>query len=294
MPFNTQNRNSSFAGQAKVEPSQYNTTNALFQASQTLGSVGAPTSHSRDAGLTSPGSDALLFSSGDIAGVNGSNAANSEYATSPSAPSVSGDRQATQFEPLYQAHTLARQQEEQLMSNTGTAFEAHHYPPNPRYNPAENLSIELQPPAAQYHNVSAGTNVPGALLPGSLNRPAALSSNTAPGSVPTLPQLSTQMQQHSQTTRPAILNQTHSYSRSSPAGMDQPKYKAFTNTPESNKFNSPNTSYISHMSQTGSYSPLGLADIRPRADAGFSDEPMSPAVPSDADAPQYQIGRAHV
>jgi DDB1- and CUL4-associated factor 7 len=39
------------------------------------------------------------------------------------------------------------------------------------------------------------------------------------------------------------------------------------------------------MSQGASYSPLGLADIRPRADTGFSDGPMSPTTISELDAP---------
>lgn len=174
------------------------------------------------------------------------------------------------------------------MSNSGSAMAAHQYQTHPHYNPGEGLAIHLQPSTPLSHNASAGINVPGALQPGSLNRPAALSSNTAPGSIPTLPQLSTQMQQSSQPSRSVTMNHTHSYSRSSPAGMDQPKYKPFTNTPESNKINSPNpSSYVSQISQGASYSPLGLADIRPRADTGFSDGPMSPTIFSDMEVPQY-------
>ncbi len=288
MPFHVQHHNPPSAGHANIDQSQNPTANALFQASQTLGSVGAPTSHSRDAGLASAGTDGLLFSSGDTAGVNGSYAMNSAYASSSaSAPITPANRQAAQFETPQRALAFGRQPEELHMSDSGNAMEGHQYQTSPPYDPAEGLSIHLQPSTPQYTNVSTATNVPGALQPGSLNRPATFSSNTAPGSVPTLPQLSTQAQQPSQTTRSVTLNHTHSYSRSSPAGMDQPKYKPFTNTPESNKFTSPNPSYVSQMSQGASYSPLGLADIRPRADTGFSDGPMSPNVFSDVDAPQY-------
>lgn len=296
MPFNIHHHSSSSAGPSNVEPNQYTTTNALFQASQTLGSIGAPMSHSRDTGLTSAGTDALRFSPHDTAGANGSNVMNSAYAaSSASAPIAPGSRPAAQFETPPRGPTFGRQPEELHMSNSGNAMEGHHYPSAPHYSPAEGLSIHLHPSTPQYNNAPAGTNIPGALQPGSLSRPPTLSSNTAPGSISALPQLSTQMQQPSQTTRPATLNHTHTYSRSSPAGMDQQKYKPFTNTPESNKFGSPNPSYYSQISQEApSYSPLGLADIRPRADTGYSDGPMSPTVISDVDVPQYPTNSNHL
>jgi DDB1- and CUL4-associated factor 7 len=287
MPFNIHHHHSSSAGQPSIEPHSYAATSALFQASQTLGSVGAPTSHSRSTAGTIAGTDGTSYPSGDAAAVNGSNAMNSGYAaSSASAPITPGSRQAAQFETSQRAPTFARQPEELHLSNSSNSIEAHPYQSSPHYNTGEGLSIHLQQASPQYNNASAGTNVPGALQPGPLNRPTTLSSNTAPGSIPTLPQLSTQMQQTPQTNRSGTLNHTHSYSRSSPAGMDQPKYKPFTNTPEANKFGSPNPSYVSQMSQGASYSPLGLADIRPRADTGFSDGPMSPTTISELDAPQ--------
>lgn len=201
---------------------------------------------------------------------------------SASAPITPANRQSAHFQPPQRAPTFSRQPEELHIPNSSNLIEGYHYQAAPHYNPGDDLSIQMQASNPQYLNLSAGTNVPSALQPSLQNRPAnILSSNTAPGSIPTLPQLSTQ------TTRSLPLNQTHSYSRSSPAGMDQPKYKAFTNTPESNKLNSPNPSYTSQMSQAASYSPLGLADIRPRADTGMSDGPMSPTVFSDLDTPQH-------
>ena len=69
-------------------------------------------------------------------------------------------------------------------------------------------------------------------------------------------------------------NQAHSYSRSSPAGMDQTKYVPFVNSPESSKYASPPSHrYTSSQTTQGdtAYSPLGLADIRPLADSVVSD-----------------------
>jgi DDB1- and CUL4-associated factor 7 len=287
MPLNIHHHKSS-TGQSDIESSQYTTTNALFQASQTLGSVGAPTSLSRHAGLTSAGTDGLLLSPGDTTGVNGPDAMNSGHdMSSVSAPITPASREGPQFESPQRAPTFGRQPEELHMSSSANAMEAHHYQSAPHYNAGEGLSIHLQPSTSQYNSSSAGTNVPSALQPGLLNRPATFSSNTAPGSVPMLPQLSTQMQRTPQSNRSVTLNHAHNYSRSSPAGMDQPKYKPFTNTPEASKFSSPNPSYVSQMSQGASYSPLGLADIRPRADTGLSDGPMSPTAFSEVDAAHY-------
>ncbi|KAF7503201.1 hypothetical protein GJ744_004234, partial [Endocarpon pusillum] len=290
MPFNIhQQHRLSSTGQSNAEQNQFTTTNALFQASQTLGSVGAPESHSRDTGSAPARSDGALFSPDDTADANGSDAVNPSYGSSIGpAPITPGGRQAAQYETAQRAPPFTRQPEELHMSNSGNAMEGRHYQAAPRHNAAEGLSVHLQPSTPQYNNASAGTSIPGALQPGSLNRPPTLSSNTAPSYIPTLPQLSTQMQQSSQAPRPVALNHTHSYSRSSPAGMDQQKYKPFTNAPESNKFGSQTPTYASQMSQgAASYSPLGLADIRPRADTGYSDGPMSPTVFADADAPQY-------
>ncbi len=221
MPFNIHHQHHlSSTGQSNPEQNQFTTTNALFQASQTLGSVGAPTSHSRDIESNPAGSDGTLFSPDDTTEADGSDAMNPSYGTSnASAPIPAGGRQAAQYETSQRAPPFTRQPEELHMSNTGSVMEARHYQTAARYNPAEALPAHLQPSTPQYSNASTGTNIPGALQPGSLNRPPTLSSNTAPGSIPTLPQLSTQMQQSSQTPRSVTLNHTHSYSRSSPAGI---------------------------------------------------------------------------
>ena len=117
---------------------------------------------------------------------------------------------------------------------------------------------------------SRGANPVGGPLPGTLQagRPAPTSANTAPSTVPILPPISTQSQQYAPSSRASTASHTHSYSRSSPAAGytdDGTKYAS----PASHKYISVQTP------QTGTYSPLGLADIRPRADSGLSDGPAS-------------------
>ncbi|MCJ1431857.1 hypothetical protein MMC27_001212 [Xylographa pallens] len=117
---------------------------------------------------------------------------------------------------------------------------------------------------------TAALPLPGALQPGNTGRPHPASVNTAPSTVPILPPISTQSQSQSQPySNPSRMSSTshaHSYSRSSPAAP-------FVNTPEDAKFaTTPSHKYTSSQTpQAASYSPLGLADIRPRADSGMSD-----------------------
>lgn len=98
-------------------------------------------------------------------------------------------------------------------------------------------------------------------------RPAASASITAPSTIPTLPQAQNTHQQQPSSSRPSTASTTHSYSRSSPSGMDQSKYAPFLTTPENSKFQSPpGHHYTGSQSGQGesSFSPLGLADIRPQ------------------------------
>ncbi|MCJ1471775.1 hypothetical protein MMC13_000416 [Lambiella insularis] len=117
---------------------------------------------------------------------------------------------------------------------------------------------------------SAGLSLPGALQPGSSGRPNIASVNTAPSTVPILPPISTQSQPFASPPRTSTTSHAHNYSRSSPAAP-------FVNTPEDSKFaTTPGHKYTSSQTpQAASYSPLGLADIRPRADSGMSDGPAS-------------------
>jgi len=163
----------------------------------------------------------------------------------------------------------------------------HRYQPPPAYGGSDNLPMHPQASTPQHAPNSAGP-IPGPLQPGSMGRPGPISSNTAPGPLPTLPQISTQMQQTPQSTRSTGLN--HSYSRSSPTGLEASKYKPFPNTPEGSNY-TPNPSQIPRTPQLSSYSPLGLADIRPPGtDLGLA----SPSLfPSEANVP-YPTNSNHV
>jgi hypothetical protein len=194
----------------------------------------------------------------------------------------------TQHQTPRRAPISGRQPEELHIPSVSVAMgDYNRYQAPPAYGVSDNLSINIQPSTPQHLSSTAGNTLPGALQPGPMSRPGPLSSNTAPGSIPTLPHISTQMQQPPMSARSANLNHSHSYSRSSPTSLEQVKYKAFASTPEAAKYGASNPMSIPQTSQTSSYSPLGLADIRPRADTGFSDDPTSPGFYHGAADQQY-------
>lgn len=130
------------------------------------------------------------------------------------------------------------------------------------YNTSQDSGRAGLPP-----HTSSNLPLPGALQSGSSGRPSLASVNTAPSTVPVLPPISTQSHHYSSPSRGSVSSHSHSYSRSSPAGG------GYINTPEASGFSSPPShKYTSSQNpHTQSYSPLGLADIRPRADSGVSD-----------------------
>ncbi|KIV94280.1 hypothetical protein PV10_02062 [Exophiala mesophila] len=211
------------------------------------------------------------------------------------APSQYQDQTPAQYSTpsssLRRSLTTARQPEELHLntpSRSSAMSDVHHYGAPPAYAGDQGLSIKIEPSTPQHPSSVASNPVPGTLQPGLANRPAALAaSNTAPA-LPTLPQLSTSLQQPPHSARPSTLSHSHSYSRSSPGVMDQPKYKPFSNTPEQAKYSSPTAGYISNTPLgPSSYSPLGLADIRARGDQVFSDLPFNPTLPQDNETSQY-------
>lgn len=163
------------------------------------------------------------------------------------------------------------------------------------------IKLEQPPPANAQSQPSyqhqPSNSVPNVLQPGGLTaRPPALSANTAPA-LPTVsgsrpPSHDPHQQQYQLHNRPSqelqqptrlSLNMSHTYSRSSPAGSyDTPSgYHAYTPTTPggsnsgTSQFMSP--ADVSKYQQAGqrhiSNTPLGLADIRPRADSSMSDGP---------------------
>ncbi|KAF2021782.1 WD40 repeat-like protein [Aaosphaeria arxii CBS 175.79] len=162
---------------------------------------------------------------------------------------------------------------------------------------APNIGLhQATPQASQYSNPPppASAGVPGSLQAGNnpqqhlqlqqqlQQRPGPSSAYTAPSTVPTVPQINTNAQQYTLPTRSNTMSQSqhpssHTYSRSSPAGLgpDQ-KYIPFSNTPEN-----PNSKYVAgtpaqkyYPAGAASNSPLGLADIRPRANSNMEESAM--------------------
>lgn len=137
------------------------------------------------------------------------------------------------------------------------------------------------PPQLQSYQ-SAGA-VPNVLQPGGMSsRPPAMSSNTAPA----LPTMQPQTSDYQTPTKPNSLNLAHGYSRSSPAAPYDggAGYLPYTPTTPggsaSQQYMSPiDSKYGQPGSQRNiSNTPLGLADIRPRADSNLSDGlPGTPA-----------------
>lgn len=132
-----------------------------------------------------------------------------------------------------------------------------------------------QPSLQGYQSSSA---VPGVLQPGGLGggRPSVMSSNTAP----TLPTMQQPDYKSEYTTPSKSTLSSHSYSRSSPAAnpYDGSSYVPYTPTTpnagsSSQQFMSPtDNKYAPSGGQRNvSNTPLGLADIRPRADSSLSE-----------------------
>ncbi|OLN96941.1 putative WD repeat-containing protein C17D11.08 [Colletotrichum chlorophyti] len=132
---------------------------------------------------------------------------------------------------------------------------------------------QASPSASQYQNPS---QVPNVLQPGGPGgRPPAITANTAP----TLATMQSQQPQDYQTpSKPPSLSLSHSYSRSSPAAGYEgastfAPYTPTTPSGSGSQFMSPqDAKYNAPGSQRNiSNTPLGLADIRPRADSSMSD-----------------------
>ncbi|KAF2653930.1 WD40 repeat-like protein [Lophiostoma macrostomum CBS 122681] len=278
----------------------------IFQAAQALGAIGAPTGNLRVAtsGTTNAGTDALLPGSGNAPGLPSPGGHLGGGQTAPPAAAGlpgPGGAQSSSYETPRRAPTLGRNPEELHIStsaamgqhaSTSAQQQQHMYDSPDAYSAggsAPNINLhQATPQNSQYSGAPASNppnNVPGSLQPGSSSqqqqRPGPSSAYTAPSTVPTMPQINTNAQQYTLPTRSNTntMNQqpSHSYSRSSPAGLgpDQ-KYIPFSNTPDNPKYaaGTPAQKYFpSTPSGAASHSPLGLADIRPRANSSMTEEP---------------------
>ncbi|PHH93255.1 hypothetical protein CDD83_9525 [Cordyceps sp. RAO-2017] len=169
-------------------------------------------------------------------------------------------------------------QDELHMSGMASSPQGQHMSSPLDYTPQIKLD---QPPAA--------SSVPNVLQPGPMSaRPPAMSANTAPTGLATLHgSVPSASHDYHTPSKPSLSMSahTHTYSRSSPAvGYDAPpppssssSYHPYTPTTpagSSSQFMSPAdaSKYGAPGSQrTFSNTPLGLADIRPRADSSMSD-----------------------
>lgn len=198
----------------------------------------------------------------------------------------------TQGRPPEELHisTALGQQHAAVSSSAAAQQQQHMYSSPDHYRSAPNINIDQGTPQSSQYGTPA---VPGSLQPagGAAQQQQQQQQQQRPGPagqaytapvVPTQAQIASNAQQYTLPTRSNTQSQhsphsAHSYSRSSPAGMgpDQ-KYIPFSNTPEqkyagttpAQKF------YPTTPSGAASHSPLGLADIRPRANSTMDQEGM--------------------
>lgn len=147
-----------------------------------------------------------------------------------------------------------------MASQRGALSPRDYTPAGPR------IGIEqATPESVPYH--SSG-QVPGALQAG---RPGPLSSNSS-NSIPTSSQTMAQ-DPYTTPSRSSTAGLSHNYTRSSPGGFEGQGYAGGygATTPGGNDFTSPtNSKYTPQNAQRNiSNTPLGLADIRPRADSNL-------------------------
>ncbi|KAK6376603.1 uncharacterized protein PV06_05861 [Exophiala oligosperma] len=298
MPFHIPRHQHTLSDSSPTYDNYYSATNAIYQTGQTLSSIGAPNPHWNDNNTPTTAAENHSYQPQPNTNGNGTvipyrpapNAYPGTHAAAVAPPSSDTQLGGHYPQGLRRSLTVGRQGEREYMNNQpGSAMgDIHHYGAPPAYG-GEALSINIEPSTPGHPNNVAGNTIPGTLQPGLQNRPTALNtSNTAP-TLPTLPQISTQMQQSPLSARPMTLNHTHSYSRSSPGVMDQPRYKPFSNnTPEQSKYPSAPSGHLSSTPQgPPSYSPLGLADIRPRSDTNATDIPFSPSTAQEEDRREH-------
>lgn len=192
------------------------------------------------------------------------------------------------FDSHRRSTVFGRQPEELHIPSTGLINpnlasrqqSVHDYPTTPDAGastqvPAINVhssasSMQYAPSGSAGGHSSA--TLPGSLTPGGQHRPPAVSVNTAPSVIPTVPQSTPQQSSH----RTSMIN-SHGHSQSSPAGFDQSSMYKHHGASEASKYpTSPGAGYPPHTPQGSKYSPLGLADIRPPGDHILGESLMSP------------------
>lgn len=267
MPFNSHHSSSQ-------QP--HNAVSGILQATQSLGSVGAPTGNLNNAisGRTPAGTARLYNSSGPTepnsttatTPTSSHTAPPSSYAQQRPKSSTSASTVAMNQPPQFETPRRNRHPDELHLPPGSANIASQRGPVSPREYASAGPHINLEqatPEASQYQ---------GGGLPGSL-RPGAVSINTAPV-VPTAPQSMSQ-DHYATPSRSSALGLSHNYTKSSPAagfeGQGYPQYSATTPGTDQGQFTSPTNQKYTPSQRTISSTPLGLADIRPRADSSISD-----------------------
>jgi DDB1- and CUL4-associated factor 7 len=250
----------------------------IFQVAQALGSIGAPSGNLRTvtSGTTSVSSDSLYYSNtslsnshtgGQPAPPSSHNMPQSSSTTNaPILMSVMNNSQ--QDETPRRPPAYGRQSDELHMSPLADRGQRTQMSPRDYTGSGPpRISLEQATPETSHYQ-----RVPGSLQPGGSSRPGPISANTAP----TMPTISQSLSQdpYSTPSRTNPLGPSHNYSRSSPsAGYDGQNYIPFSTTPSgADQYSSPTSQKYTPVNQRNiSNTPLGLADIRPRADSSLSD-----------------------
>ncbi|KAI4692189.1 uncharacterized protein J4E84_003157 [Alternaria hordeiaustralica] len=277
MPFGNHHQN------AHNDPAQ-----GIFAAASALGSIGAPGGNLRGAtqGTTRAGTDAFLPQSSANQPAQGD-----AYLPSTAPPQANSTFDAPRRRTNEELH-ISSGGGQVPSSASAQPQQQHLYSSPDNYRSAPNINIDHGTPQNSQYGSPA---VPGALQPAQQpqqqppgpqqqQRPAPANAYTAPV-VPTQTQIASNAQQYTLPTRSNTISQpqhsphsAHSYSRSSPAGLgpDQ-KYVPFSNTPDQKQYQAGTPAqkyYPTTPSGAASQSPLGLADIRPRANSTMDHEGM--------------------
>lgn len=279
MPFHT---HSSSSSQHNAQQMPHGAASGILQAAQQLGSFGAPSGNLNNAisGRTTAGTDRLYPSSGTTmsnANSGGQSAPPSAYGLQHPNSSAAGPSTGSSMSQSQQFETprRTRHPDELHLTPGATNMASQRGPLSPREYPSSGPRVNLEqaiPETSQYQ--SAAGQLPGSLQPG---RTGPVSANTAP-TVPTISQ--TMSQEYSTPSRTSAIGLSHNYTRSSPAaaaGFDNQAYAPYAATTpggtDQGQFASPTSQKYtpSNAQRQVSNTPLGLADIRPRADSGLSD-----------------------
>lgn len=250
----------------------------LFQATQTLGSIGAPQGNLRTAttGTTSAGTDALYLGSSRDSSHSGAQPPRTpNYGQgTPRASTNASMISPSAIDSRKHTQGYGRPSDELHLGDTSAppsrGISRDSYLPAP-----PRISVEQSTP----EHYGSKSNLPGTLQTGGAGRPLLSSANTAP----TVPTLGNSMSQDPFATplrsQTESLQHNRSYSRGSPGtGHDGTSYQAYNaGTPGGSEaapqFSTPSSSlkYVPGQQRNVSNTPLGLADIRPRADSNLAE-----------------------